>query len=289
MTTKISFKDYYNLTKPGIIYSNLLTAAAGFLFASHWHNSYRLFISMLIGLALIIASACTVNNVIDRKIDAKMDRTKKRALVTGKISVKDALKFATVIGVAGALILGILVNSTALLLALAGVAIYVVFYGLAKRQSVYGTLVGSLSGAVPPIVGYTAFSGSLDLASVILLMVLVCWQLAHFYGIALYRKKEYAAAGLPVWPIVKGDWNAQLQAIASIAIFALLSICLFIFGYVGYVYLLAMLIIGISWLWYSVITANRLSANIWGRKLFISSLIVMLLFCISISFGPLLP
>lgn len=289
MTSSKEIKAYYNLTKPGIIYGNLLTAAAGFLFASHWHNNYLHFVLMLIGLGLIISSACTFNNVIDSGIDAKMERTKKRATVTGHIATKAALIYATTLGVIGCLVLGIFVNVLALGIALFGMAIYVIFYGLAKRRSVYGTLIGSLAGAVPPIVGYTAVTRSLDLASFVLFLTLVCWQLAHFYGIALYRKHEYQAAGLPVWPIVKGDWNAQLQAIGSIAFFGLFAVCLFLFGYAGFTYAGFTLVIGLVWLWYAVFQANRLTAAAWGRKIFLSSLVVILLFSIAIAVGPLLP
>lgn len=285
----IKIKDYYQLSKPGIIYGNLLTAAAGYLFASHWHNDYRQLLAMLIGLGLIIGSSCAINNVIDRGLDVKMERTKNRAVAIGKISVKSALIYAAIIGLVGIILLGALVNILALSLALLGAVIYIIFYGIAKRRSVYGTLIGSLSGAVPPIVGYAADTRYLDLGSIILLLILVCWQLAHFYGIALYRKKEYQAAGLPVWPIVKGDWNAQLQAIGSIGIFSLLAISLFILGYSGYIYLIVMLIASLAWLWYSVVLTSKLNASAWGKKIFISSLAIMLIFCLSIALGPILP
>jgi protoheme IX farnesyltransferase len=282
-------KSYYNLAKPGIIYGNLITATAGFLFASRWHSPFHLYISMLLGLALIIGSGCVINNVIDKSIDAKMDRTKKRATVTGQISDQSALIYAAALGLIGSIILILFTNSLTFFVALTGFIIYVVVYGVAKRKTVYGTLIGALAGAVPPLVGYTAFTNYIDLAGELIVLILICWQVSHFYGIALYRKKDYKAAGLPVWPVVKGDWSAQLQAIAFIALFSVFSVALFVFGYCGYTYLITVLVLGLGWLWYSVLNAGKLSASIWGRKIFLSSLIVMLVISLALAFGPVLP
>jgi protoheme IX farnesyltransferase len=286
MISSKTIKSYYNLAKPGIIYGNLLTAAAGFLFASHWHSSYSLFVSMLAGTALIIGSGCVFNNVIDRDIDKKMERTKKRATVTGQIPLNDALIYGAVLGVIGCLILGIFVNVLALVVAIAGFVIYVVIYGAAKRKSVYGTMVGSLAGAIPPLIGYTAVTKNIDQAGLILVFILICWQLTHFYAISLYRKKDYVAAGIPVWPIIKGDWSAQLQAIGFIGLFTIFSVSLFFLGYTGYIYLAASFVLGIGWLWYSVVIAGKLTASAWGRKVFVSSLIVILAISVLLAVGP---
>ena len=289
MISNKAIKSYYNLTKPGIIYGNLLTATAGFFFASHFHNSFGLFLAMLIGTALIIASGCVVNNVIDQDIDKKMERTKKRATATGQIVTKHALIYAAVLGIIGALVLIVFVNFLSLWVAALGYFLYVVIYGLAKRKTVYSTAIGSLSGAIPPLIGYTAITNSIDQAGVILVFILICWQLAHFYGISLYRKKEYAAAGIPVWPIVKGDWSAQLQALAFIGLFGIFSLSLFFLGYCGFIYLAATFVLSVGWLWYSLVQAGKLSAYDWGRQIFRSSLIVILAISVLLALGPILP
>lgn len=283
------FKTYYNLTKPGIIYGNLLTATAGFLFASHWHNSYSAFFAMLVGLGLIIGSGCVFNNVLDRKIDAKMERTKKRSTVTGEVGTKPAIIYASILGLVGSIILGLFTNGLTLEVALTGLVLYVVVYGLAKRKTVYSTLIGSLAGAIPPLVGYTAVTGYIDLAGVILVFILICWQLTHFYAISLYRKKDYKNAGLPVWSVVKGEWSTELQAIGFIALFTIAATSLALLGYCGYIYLVAVLGIGIVWLWYSVMGVGKLEPALWGRKVFLSSLIVILLISVALSLGPVLP
>ncbi len=140
------FKDYYNLMKPGIIYGNLLTTIGGFLFASKDHIDISLLIFTLLGTSLIIGSACVFNNYIDRDIDVKMDRTKKRALVSGIIKPLQALVFGAVIGLVGLAILIVHTNGLVVLIGSLAFLIYVVFYGISKRRSVHGTLVGSLAG-----------------------------------------------------------------------------------------------------------------------------------------------
>ena len=211
-------KDYYSLTKPGIIRGNLITAAAGFFLASKDIVDMKLLLAMLVGTSLVIASGCVLNNYLDISIDKQMARTKKRALVTGTITSKNALIFATILGLSGEIILLIFTNLLTALIGLFGLFVYVIVYGAAKRRSTHGTLVGSLSGAVPPVAGYTAVTGSLDWAALTLFLILVCWQMPHFYAIAIYRYNEYKAAGLPMLPIVKGIRATKLQ---------ILNYCLF--------------------------------------------------------------
>jgi len=291
-TAKITFnekaKAYYELAKPGIIYGNLLTAAAGFLFASQWKSGWGTLLFMLVGLGLIIGCGCAINNATDKEIDSLMDRTKKRAIVSGQIKSESALIYAGILGALGALILGLLTNYTALLVALFGLFVYVGPYGLSKRKTPYSTIIGSLSGAVPPLVGYTAFSNSVDAPGIIIVCLLICWQMTHFAAISLYRKKEYKAAGLPIWSVVHGDWSTQLQAVGFIGLFTIFGVGLFIFGYVGYLFLLGIMITGLGWLWYSVVQTNKLPPGAWGKKVFLSSLIVIMATSLLLAVGPIL-
>jgi len=281
-------KAYYNLAKPGIVYGNLFTATAGYLFASHFHHLTGL-IWMLIGSALVVGGSCAINNVIDRDIDSKMERTKKRATVTGYISTNNARNFGLILISLGCIILAVFNNLTTMYVALLGIFFYVIIYGVAKRRTPYSTMIGSVSGAIPPVIGYTAFSSSVDQGAMLLFFILVCWQMSHFYGIALFRKKEYKAAGIMLWPIVKGDWSTQLQAMVFIALFTIFTLTVFIFGYTGFIYLVVMMIAGLGWLWYSISNANKLNASEWGRKIFVSSLFVLVITCVALSLGPVLP
>jgi len=282
-------RAYYRLTKPGIVYGNDLTAAGGFLLASRSHIDFGLLLAMLVGLSLVIASACVFNNYIDRDIDKKMSRTKNRALVSGQISGPAALSFASVLLIFGVLILGFFTNLLTMLIALAAVFAYVVLYGIGKRRTVHGTLIGTVSGAAPPVVGYVAANGHLDGASLILYLILVCWQMPHFYAIAMYRLKDYKAAGLPVLPAVKGMRRTKLEILVYTFLFVLAVVALSAAGYTGLSFLVVMSGLGLYWLWRGLSGFNAKDDAKWGRQMFGFSLIVLLSLSIMLSIGTRLP
>lgn len=282
-------KAYYTLTKPGIIRGNLITAAGGFLLAARGVIDWRLFLYTLLGMAFVIASACVINNYIDRGIDAKMARTKTRASVTGNISYKNAMIFAAALGIMGVITLSLKVSILALSLAVLGFVVYVAAYGLAKRRSVYGTEVGAVAGAVPITVGYVAAAGVLDIGAAILFMILFIWQMPHFYAIAMFRFDDYKSAGLPVMPVKKGMHTTKLYIVAYVLAFTFTATLLTIFGYAGTLYLLGMIALGGVWL---VIGLQGFTANNdaeWARKMFRFSLIVIALFSVLISIDFILP
>jgi protoheme IX farnesyltransferase len=282
-------KDYYLLTKPGIIRGNAITLAAGFFLASNKDVDLWLLFAVLGGSSLIIASGCVFNNYIDRDIDRKMTRTKQRALVLGKISGSNALFFATMLGVAGFATLYLWTNNLTVLVGIIGLFSYVVLYGVCKRKSIYGTLVGSISGAVPPVAGYTAVTGEIDAVAVILFFILVFWQMPHFYSIALYRKADYAAAGLPVLPVIKSARTTALHILIYIVLFIMASTALTIYGYSGYIYLGCMLVAGLFWLGYGLKGLKTTNPTSWARKMFFISLLIITLQSVLISSDALLP
>ncbi|MDO8624174.1 MAG: heme o synthase [bacterium] len=192
-------KLYYLLTKPGIVYGNVLTAAAGFLFATRDAVPWGIFIAMLGGLALIIASACVTNNYLDRDIDARMERTKTRALASGAVALENALIFSALLGVLGIAVLVVFTNLFALLTAVFGWLVYILAYTPLKRITPYAVFVGAVAGGVPPVVGYVAAAHTLDAAAVALFIFLFVWQIPHFLAIAVYRFEEYTAAGVPLF------------------------------------------------------------------------------------------
>jgi len=283
------FKTYYRLTKPGIVYGNSLAAIGGFLLASKGNIDLGLFVAMLVGISFIIASACVANNYIDRGIDAKMKRTKNRALVTGAVSGTQAITYAIILGLIGVLSLGLFTNLLTTAIALIGYFFYVVMYGIAKRRSVHGTVVGSIAGAVPPVVGYCAVSGRFDVGALLLFLVLVCWQIPHFYAIAIYRMKEYAAASIPVLPLKRGMRNTKLHMLFYIVAFIVTTILLSVFGYTGYTYLLVVVAFGLVWLGLCMKGFSATDDIHWARKMFGFSLLVLLTFCGMISLNAMLP
>ncbi|MDB5181323.1 MAG: protoheme farnesyltransferase, partial [Candidatus Saccharibacteria bacterium] len=197
-------KAYYRLTKPGIIYGNLLTAIGGFLFGAQGDINPYLLVAMSVGTSMIIASACVFNNYIDRDIDAYMARTKKRALVSKQISPTKALIFGGALGLIGVIVLYCFTNIPTLALGIIGFVSYVFLYTFSKRRTVYSTLIGSISGSTPIAAGYTAATGQFDSAALILFLIMAIWQLPHFYAIGIFRRDDYAAAGVPILSVVKG-------------------------------------------------------------------------------------
>ncbi|MEZ0286312.1 MAG: heme o synthase, partial [Candidatus Paceibacterota bacterium] len=230
-------KTYYLLTKPGIIMGNGIAAIAGFALASEGRFHPLLFLGLLVGLALVIASACVVNNYLDRDIDEKMARTKNRALVKGLISGKSALIFASTLGILGTLILFFFTNTLTAAVGLFGWFFYVVVYTLLKRRTVYGTLIGSISGAIPPVAGYCAVANRIDVGALILFVTLCLWQMPHFFAIAIYRLKDYKAADIPVLPIKSGIQNTKIHMVLYATAYTISAAYLTILGYTGFTYL----------------------------------------------------
>jgi protoheme IX farnesyltransferase len=286
---------YYTLTKPGIIRGNAITAAAGFLLAARGQIDFSRFVAMLAGLSLVIASGCVCNNYMDRTIDRKMTRTRNRALAAGHIASRSALFFATVLGVVGTIILVVGTNLLTACLAAFGFLAYVFIYGLAKRTSVHGTIVGSVSGAIPPVVGYCAVHGRLDLGALLIFLILVLWQMPHFYAIAMYRRSDYAAAGIPVLPVQSGHRVTRIQIVIYVVGFILACTTLTIFGYSGYLYLAISLLLGVTWLYLGVrgmrkmIPGDPAADDRWAHQMFGFSLLVITGLCLAIGIDSLLP
>ena len=282
-------KAYYRLAKPGIVYGNDLTAAGGFFLASTNRIGLGRLAAMLAGLTLVIASACVFNNYIDQGIDKKMSRTKNRALVSGQISGKSAIAYASLLLASGTAVLGFFVNLLSMLLALGAVFAYVVIYGIGKRKTVHGTLIGTIPGAAPPVIGYTAATGKLDSQALLLFLILVCWQMPHFYAIAMYRLKDYKAAGLPVLPAVKGMRRTKLEILVYVILFVSTVISFSASGYTGLTFLVVMGGLGLYWLWKGLSGFNAKDDAKWGRQMFGLSLIILLSLSVMLSIGARLP
>lgn len=277
MTVSQTFKTYYYLTKPGIIYGNALMAIAGYLFGAQGSPSLGTFAAMLFGTCAVIASACVYNNVIDRDIDLKMERTKKRAVPMGKVSTLRALMFANALLLVGVLLLIFGTNTLTLLVALSGHIAYVVLYGYAKRKTVHGTLVGTLSGSTPPVIGYVAATGSLDLTALLLFLILVAWQMPHFYAIAIFRRADYTSANIPVLPVVKGLDATRKQIVTYVVLFIVACMALGAFGGASLLGTLIMVLAGGYWLYLCLQPVDDAGQSGWARKQFGWSLMLLLI------------
>ncbi len=278
---------YYHLTKPGIIYSNAMTAVSGYLFAAHWHMRPVTLLSLLVGTMLLIAAACVMNNYIDRPLDRRMRRTQKRALVTGVISGKSALAFSLVLGATGFVVL-LGTNMVTVCIGLLAVFSYVVLYGVAKRYSAHGTLVGTLPGAASLVAGYTAVTGRLDVAALLLCLVMVAWQMPHFYAIAVRRLEDYANADIPVWPVRYGVRSAARQIVIYIGLFIAAGLLLTLTGHEGLLFAASIICLGVLWL-HKAWPGLRTHDDYWARDTFLFSLVVLLAMAVLLPLGVVLP
>ncbi len=255
---------------------NLISVAGGFLLASRGSVDFILLLTTLIGLSLVVASGCVLNNCIDRDIDSRMQRTRNRVTVTGELSLKAALWHGVVLGVMGFATLAT-TNGVALLFAAVGYLVYVGIYSLwMKRHSVYGTLVGSLSGAVPPVVGYCAVSGSFDTGAAVLLLMFSLWQMPHSYAIAIFRYQDYAAANIPVLPVVEGVSKAKMHIVLYILAFGLATVLLTVLGYAGYGFLAVACATSLWWLGMALRGwALDVDDDGWARQVFLFSIVTI--------------
>lgn len=276
--------------KPGITLSNTLTGVAGFfLAASVTPFRFSVLIGVIVGIALIIASACVFNNVLDRDIDKKMKRTKKRDVASGVISPTKALVFASVIGLIGFVAILLLTNVLTFILGVVAFVWYVVIYGYAKRTTVLSTIIGSVAGALPPAAGYTALTGSIDGAAIILFLILFFWQMPHFYAIAMFRRSDYKSAKLPIWSVVYGMESTKKQILLFTIGYAVTAGLLYVFGYTHIVYLVASTALSAYWLHQGITSYKKLDAEKWARKMFGASLLVLLAMILLVSIGGFLP
>ena len=269
---------------PGIFLGNLITYAAGFFLAAKGLGQGMLFVITLLGLGFIMASACVFNNYIDRNLDKKMHRTKNRALAKGLISERKALIFGVILGVIGNGLLFAYTNTLTLFVADIGFFIYVVIYSMWKSRTIYGTAIGSLAGAVPPVVGYCAVSNQFDLGALILFSMMVLWQMPHFFSIAIYRFNDYKAGGIPVLPVIKGMLRTKIHSVIYIVLFLIVGSLLTLFHYTGTIYLVAFLILNMVWLLLALQGFRIKNEALWGRQMFIFSLVLITIISVIIPF-----
>jgi protoheme IX farnesyltransferase len=262
---------------------------AGLMLGAHSRPNLVTLLGFLLGTSCIIASSCVFNNYIDRDIDKVMERTKNRPLVSGSINGRNALVFAVTLGTVGYVLLALLTNILTVILGALGMFFYVVVYGIAKRKTVHGTLIGCISGAIPPVAGYAAASNKLDTAALILFFILVFWQMAHFFSIALFRQKDYAATGMPIMPVVRGIEATKKQVIYYISLLTITLITLSISGYTGYIFAVVTVGICVFWLFKGVRTYSTASSTTWGRSMFLTSLLVVFVLSGMVMVGSILP
>jgi heme o synthase len=284
-----SVREFYQLTKPGILRANLLTAAAGYFFGAQGTVELTVLFGLCLGVVGVIGAGCVFNNVVDSAIDARMERTKKRALVTGVITKPQALFFGSILAALGFFVLYVFTNLLTVVLGAVALCMYVVVYGYAKRKSVHGTLVGTLPGAAAIIAGYAAATGTLDNPGLLLTLCMIFWQMPHFYAIAIFRLQEYRAANIPVLPAVKGIAATRVQIVVYCIFFVCSVSTLSLLGYTKWFFGVVMGLSSAYWVYATVVGYSEKNSTAWARKVFDVSLLVLLIFCIMLTIDAFIP
>ncbi|QXB46232.1 heme o synthase [Acinetobacter seifertii] len=278
-------RKYLFLTKPGILFGNFITTLGGFFLAAQDSIDILLLLLTLIGTTLVVASGCVVNNVIDQDIDIKMQRTQNRALVKKTISPTVALVYAFVLGLIGFSILWFGVNGYAFLFAVIGFVVYVGFYSLwTKRTSIHQTVIGSISGASPPVIGYTAVTHQFDVAALLLFLAYGLWQMPHSWAIAIYRFDDYKNAGIPILPVARSIYRTKIECVIYILLFAAVLNGLYCFGYTNIFFLITFNALTAYWFYLSIIGFKAENDQLWAKRFFLYSVILITLLSLSFSF-----
>jgi protoheme IX farnesyltransferase len=268
-----TWRDYLMLSKMGIVVSNLLTTFAGIWLAARYTgvniaSEIPSVILTLLGAALIMAGSTYLNNYIDRDIDPIMKRTQKRPTVTGTIPHRQVLLIGLSLAASGIVLL-FLVNLLAVLFGLIGLFVYVVIYTMwLKRTHSINTIVGSISGAMPPLIGWAAIDPSMHAMAWILFAFMFVWQPPHFLALAMKRCEEYRAAGIPMLPVVSGFEVTKRQMILYVA--SLIPLSLFLWSF-GAIYLISAGLLGLGWLVLGLAHSLIKDDILWARMMFVYS------------------
>lgn len=266
--------DLLQLTKPGVTRMCVLTTAGGLALAPGEIGLWGI-IATILGSALSVSGANAANMWWERESDRLMSRTRRRPLPAGRMHPDTALGFSVVLSLASIAVLWIGTNLLTAALAAFAIGSYVFIYTPLKRKTPLALVIGAVPGAVPPLLGWTAVTDSLDPGGVVLFGILLVWQIPHFIAISLYRKTEYAAAGIRVVPVVRGDAVAKIQAVAWAMLLIPLSLMLAPLGVAGGVYLWGASFLGMAFLGWAFTGLDDAAGARWARGYFLASLVYL--------------
>ena len=246
-------KSYYELCKPNVVYMMLICAFVGMLLAEESVESFGYLLVALTGIAFCAASAAAINQVIDRKTDASMTRTDQRPLPQGELSATHASIFALIIGVFGATILFLYVNTLTMALTLASLIGYAFIYTVyLKRATPQNIVIGGLAGAAPPLLGWASVTNSIDPYALLLVLIIFVWTPPHFWALAIYRRDDYAKESIPMLPVTHGVVFTKLQIVLYTIILYVVSLLPYVVLMSGEIYLFSALILSSIFLYYSI-------------------------------------
>ena len=275
LTAKARASAYFELTKPRITFLIMLTSAAGFALGSRGAVNYAILTHALIGIGLLSSGIGTLNQFIERDLDGMMRRTADRPLPSGRLFPLEALWFGVVLTVTAEVYLAFFVNMLTSLLGLTVIAGYLFVYTPLNTRTSLSTAIGAFPGAMPPLMGWTAARGEIDIAAWVLFAILFLWQFPHFLAIAWMYREDYGRAGIRMLPVVEPDGKVTGQQIILYALMLVpVSLLPAVLGISGKIYLVAALVLGLLFL-ASSIRAALSKSNQHARQLLLASVLYL--------------
>lgn len=249
----VTWRDYYEMTKPNVVMLLLLTALEGMCLATpNWVNA-KILICGLLGIGMLSASAAVINHVVDHKIDSVMARTFNRPVAKGKVSINHALWFAGTLGVLGFVVLALFVNMLTAWLTLASLVGYAFIYTMyLKRATPQNIVIGGLAGAAPPLLGWTAVTGEVHSHALLLVLIIFTWTPPHFWALAIHREKDYAKAKVPMLPVTHGVAFTKTSVLLYTVLLGLVCLLPYLTGMSDLIYLIGSSLLNIGFLYYAL-------------------------------------
>ena len=246
-------EQYLQLSKPRVVALIVFTAVIGMMLATSGFVPMQILLFGSLGIWLVAGSAAAINCLVEQKIDAMMARTRARPLPMGTISTPQTLVFSIAVGGVGLTVLYVLINPLTMWLTLATFVGYAIVYTvILKPLTPQNIVIGGASGAMPPVLGWAAVTGEVSHEALLLFLIIFAWTPPHFWALALYRKKEYAKAGVPMLPVTHGDKYTRLQVLLYTIILYVVSFLPFAVGMSGWIYATGALALGGMFLYYAI-------------------------------------
>ena len=286
---RFPFSGYLKLTKPSIIYLLVLTSATAMFLADGFSGNLMKVVFGLFGIGLIASSSAVINQILDVEVDSKMARTKNRPIVTGEISVTNAKIFATALLIVGATMLLFFINVLTLLLTLFTWAFYSFLYTkILKFAGTQNIVIGGIAGAMPPLLGWTAITNSIDALPLLMVLIIFIWTPPHFWALSINRKEDYVAAKIPMMPVVKGTEYTKIQIALYSVLLAVSSLFPFATGYLGGFYFFSAIILNAIFIGFSVALIFDKNNKL-ALPLFLYSIVFLTILFICMALDKLIP